>query len=173
MADLRRAGTEVKRDHDHKAKWAYGARGRNKDNTGLLRPAGPFSSYKGPQRVRKRLVGMEINEAARAARLNLRCDVKEALNSGTSDSSANEVVVHESIAREVVAEMPGDDPLNSYDASGNSILSAAVSRAVEQYETRETEKLVTEYEFVSKDDGPGNGYVADVDDFELIDHVEI
>lgn len=24
--DLRRAGTEAKRDHDHKAKWAYGGR---------------------------------------------------------------------------------------------------------------------------------------------------
>lgn len=30
--DLRRAGTDAKREHDHKAKWAYGARPRNKLN---------------------------------------------------------------------------------------------------------------------------------------------
>lgn len=98
--------------------------------------------------------------------------MKEALSNGISDSSADEAV-HESTATDAMVEMEDDDPLHSYDASGNSIFSAAVSRAVEKYETKQTEKLVKEYEFVSKDDGPGNGYVADVDDFELVDHAEI
>ncbi|KAL1983281.1 hypothetical protein VTN96DRAFT_303 [Rasamsonia emersonii] len=178
MADLRRSGTEAKRDHDHKAKWAYGARSRkairyqSEYDTDLSRPQVPFTHYKAWQRACKRLEEPNINEAARSARFSLRCDVKEALSSGTSDSSADEAV-HESTATDAVMEMEDDDPLNSYDASGNSIFSAAVSRAVEKYETKVTEKLVKEYEFVSKDDGPGNGYVADVDDFELVDHAEI
>lgn len=52
MADLRRAGTEAKRDHDHKAKWAYGARSRkairyqSEYDTDLSRPQVPFTHYK-------------------------------------------------------------------------------------------------------------------------------
>ncbi|KAL1962450.1 hypothetical protein VTN77DRAFT_9651 [Rasamsonia byssochlamydoides] len=175
MADLRREGTEAKRHYDHKAKWAYGARSRkalkyqSEDNTDLLRPQVPLTHYKARQRVWKRWEEPNINEAARAARISLRCDVKEAL-SETSDSSADEAV-HESEAADDMTEE--DDSLISYDMSGNNIFSAAVSRAVEKYETKVTENLVKEYEFVSKDDGDCNGYVADVDDFELVNHVEI
>lgn len=52
MADLRRSGTEAKRDHDHKAKWAYGARSRkairyqSEYDTDLSRPQVPFTHYK-------------------------------------------------------------------------------------------------------------------------------
>lgn len=53
MSDLRRSATEVKRDHDHKAKWARGARLHRAEKSGWdvdaagpvrLRPELPRSS---------------------------------------------------------------------------------------------------------------------------------
>lgn len=45
MSDLRRSATEVKRDHDHKAKWAHGARQRGQETVlfdqWTIDPAGP------------------------------------------------------------------------------------------------------------------------------------
>ena len=43
--DFRRTGTEIKRMHDQKAKWAYGNRNAYTMATGLKRPAQPASHY--------------------------------------------------------------------------------------------------------------------------------
>ena len=63
----------------------------------------------------------------------------------------------------------------SYDAArgpghGSEILSLAINKAVERFETKVTEKLVKdEYEVVGKDNDTGNdGYLGDEDEFELL-----
>lgn len=95
--------------------------------------------------------------------------MKEALN---SDSSSDEVT-HESHAADIQGAVAPDDALSVYAISGNTVLSSAVSTAEIKYETKVTEKLAKEYEFVSKEDEAAVGYVADVDDFEVIEHVAV
>ncbi|KAH8689955.1 hypothetical protein BGW36DRAFT_364691 [Talaromyces proteolyticus] len=168
MSDLRRSAIEVKRDHDHKAKWAHGARVSQHHIHDpalpfLQRPAGPLSQAVHTALRRTNEGG--IKRARHAAQAGFHHDVKEAL---TSDSSADEGAHHESVA-------PGlflGDGLAAYAASGENVLSAAISTAEVKYENKVTEKLVQEYELVSKDDevATGCGYVADIDDFEVIDH---
>ena len=55
-------------------------------------------------------------------------------------------------------------------AQGSEILSLAINKAVERFETKLTEKLVKdEYEVVGKDsEAEHGGYIADEDDFELV-----
>lgn len=114
----------------------------------------------------RRLQGNTLKRTQNATRIGFQFDVKEAL---TSDSSFEEPL-HESVAPKVVAE---DDAVSSFDASGQTVLSAAVLKAVNKYENKVTEKLAMEYEFVAKDDEHSTGYLGDEDDFEVIGHVEI
>jgi hypothetical protein len=109
-----------------------------------------------------------INRLSRDATTAFRYDVNEILDKGASDSSADEAICEPSAAN-TQPELLEQDVL-SYDASGNNILSAAVSKAVEKFETKETEKLVKEYEFVFEEREPSTGYVAD-DDFEMVSHI--
>ena len=100
----------------------------------------------------------------------LRLPRKHGVDFEISDSSAEEDVREASAAPEPDAEI-----LYSFDAprgpaEGGQILSLALAKAVEKFETKETEKLVkTEYEVVGneKEDAP-DGYAADEDDFQLI-----
>ncbi|OXV07587.1 hypothetical protein Egran_04650 [Elaphomyces granulatus] len=166
-SDLRRNGKEAKRDHDHRAKWALGAREKAPAGNGSpVRPQNPTGSS-----VLRRYVQGNINRLEREAKFVLRHDVDEILTQGVSDSSADET------ASVTQADEPTrsleDDALFSFEASGNGIFSSAVSKAVEKFETKETEKLVKEYEFVFEEDDPSIGYVADEDDFEIVGHVEL
>lgn len=87
-----------------------------------------------------------------------------------SDSSAEEEVRESSAAPE-----PDAGITYSYDAAhgpnqGGQILSMALAKAVERYETQATEKLVMEeYEVVGNEkEDASTGYAADDGDFELI-----
>ncbi|RAO72471.1 uncharacterized protein BHQ10_008483 [Talaromyces amestolkiae] len=175
MSDLRRSATEVKRDHDHKAKWAHGARQYGQetalfdkwtiDSAGpvRLRPVAPASSA--TQSVLKRYNESTLRSARHANNTYFRNDVKEALS---SDSSSDETTVaHESFAPESLLVL---DDIPAYAISGNTVLATAVSKAEVKYENKVTEKLAKEYEFVSREDDNATGYTADVDDFEIIEH---
>ena len=87
-----------------------------------------------------------------------------------SDSSAEEEVRESSAAPE-----PDAGITYSYDAAhgpnqAGQILSMALAKAVERYETQATEKLVLEeYEVVGNEkEDVSTGYLADDGDFELI-----
>ena len=87
-----------------------------------------------------------------------------------NDSSAAEDVREPS-----PAPVPDAGITYSFDAprgasQGAEVLSEAVSRAVDRYERRETQKLVDrEYDVVDpSEDEEHGGYAADEDDFELV-----
>lgn len=87
-----------------------------------------------------------------------------------SDSSTEEDVREASAAPE-----PDAGITYSYDAAhgphkGGQILSMALAKAVEKYETQATEKLImTEYEVVAKEkEEASTGYAADDSDFEMV-----
>jgi hypothetical protein len=70
----------------------------------------------------------------------------------------------------------------SYDAAhgpggGTDVLSHAVTKAVQRYEIKVTEKLVKEYELVDNGRELADGYTADADadedDFEMVDHASL
>lgn len=89
---------------------------------------------------------------------------------GTSDSSAEEDVREASAAPE-----PDAGIAYSYDTAhgpnnGGQILSMALAKAVEKYETKAIEKLVMEdYEVVEKEKEDAYvGYAADDGDFEFV-----
>ena len=91
-------------------------------------------------------------------------------DNNTSDSSADEDVKEAS-----AAPVPDAGIAYSFDAprgpgQGSEILTMAINKAVERFETKATEKLVKdEYEVVAKEVEPiHTGYAADDDDFELV-----
>jgi hypothetical protein len=114
------------------------------------------------------------NQLATVAKVSLRNDIREALNSGRSDSSATEDVDEPSAAQDVPESFRDDGSVDSYEVSGQTILSDAINKAVEKFETQETEKLVKEYEIITRESEIAMGYLAD-DDFELVDvdHVKL
>jgi hypothetical protein len=102
----------------------------------------------------------------------------EVLDTGisSSDSSAGEEDSREASA----APVPDAEIMYSYDAThgpgrGTDVLSHAVTKAVQRYENKVTEKLVKEYDFVDAGKDVGDGYAADADedDFEMIHHANL
>jgi len=185
-ADLRSASKEYQRDRNHNAKWARGfttAPGKrclHIDNYGFdactecgVRPqhrdgdrrcGRHFSSHNGNRK--------SIAQKATIARKVFRNELSDT-GIGSSDSSGSEEECREAVA----AAAADPEVMYSYDAThgpgkGTDILSHAVTKAVQRYETKVTEKLVKEYEFVDSGREFADGYNADADedDFEMIDH---
>ena len=58
--------------------------------------------------------------------------------------------------------------------AGEHLLSAALTKAVERFEIKQTEKLALEYEFIDERESVGaDGYTADEDDYEFVDRVNL
>ncbi|KAE8161275.1 hypothetical protein BDV40DRAFT_193043 [Aspergillus tamarii] len=172
--DLRHNGTAAKRVYNHKSKWAYGGRAAlpHRDvslSDPVTRPAAPQSHSLKYSRLLQLDRKAKSNQLATTAKFTLRHDIREALDSGPSDSSAAEDVDEPSAAKDVLGHLQEEDQLEPYQVAGQTILSDAISKAVEKFETQETEKLVEEYEIITRESEIATGYLAD-DDFELVDH---
>ncbi|PGH00858.1 hypothetical protein AJ80_09110 [Polytolypa hystricis UAMH7299] len=182
--DLRRSATEAKRDHDHNAKWALGARSRqcrsnyaeldSPQEVSNLRPAVPQSHFTGAAKLARRWNQRTVNRKATSEKAQFQTVVDEALGEehDFSDSSAD------GVAPDLHAASKDPNIFYSFDAAtspaqGEHILGYALARAVERFETKETEKLVREYELVTPETEGGDGYAADDDDFELIDRMDL
>ncbi|KAL4864345.1 hypothetical protein BDV12DRAFT_14891 [Aspergillus spectabilis] len=172
--DLRKAGTAAKRVHDHKAKWVHGGRAARASapfdgSLPITRPAKPqTNSWSRRERVR------DANHNFTLAKIDFRTDVQEALDITTSDSSGaddhGDPVIAATVP-EVLQEQ--DDPVGLYEVSGETLFNDVIDKAVEKFEVKETEKLVKEYEFITRESEISIGYLADEDDFELVDHVKL
>ncbi|KAL3481460.1 hypothetical protein BJX99DRAFT_165260 [Aspergillus californicus] len=170
--DLRQAGTAAKRVHDHKAKWSYGGRSARAGsdarlaNLPVTRPAKPHKYWSRRQRVR------DAQHHFTTAKTNFRTEVREGFDVSTSDSSG---VEHRGPATAPTApELKQEDgEVQLYEVSGEAVFADAIDKAVEKFEVKETEKLVKEYEFISRESEISIGYLADEDDFEFVDHVQL
>lgn len=113
-----------------------------------------------------------LNFLARGTKIALRQDVREILNdkdNSDSDSSVDDET-HEPTGTVLLEDGESHDPL-PYEESGQTILCDAVDKAVEKFETKETEKLVREYEVVGSDTTETGVGVAVDDGFELVEYV--
>ncbi|KAL4787140.1 hypothetical protein BJX76DRAFT_41371 [Aspergillus varians] len=170
--DLRQAGTAAKRVHDQKAKWVHGGRSRpgvvSLDNAlPITRPAKPQTTASRRQRAR------DTQHSSTLAKVNFQNDVREALDEGTSDSSAGEDRGDYAVTAAIPEVSYDGGAVTVYEVSGETLFNDVIDKAVEKFETKETEKLVKEYEFVTRESEIAIGYLADEDEFELVDHVNL
>ncbi|KAF5858100.1 hypothetical protein ETB97_004866 [Aspergillus alliaceus] len=176
-SDLRHDGTAAKRVYNHKMnklKWAHRGRASfpHRDvsiSDPVARPVIPQTHSLKYTRLLQLDRKAKSNQLATDAKLTLRRDVREALDSGSSDSSSTEDVDDPSSAPDVLGVLQEDGSIEPYEVAGQTILSDAINKAVERFETQETEKLVKEYEVITRESEIALGYLAD-DDFELVNH---
>jgi hypothetical protein len=171
--DLRQAGTAAKRVHNHKAKWSHGGRPARChpgifDDLPITRPAKPE-----PSSVNRRERTRDTQHTVTAAKIDLRHDVREALDAGTSDSSGAEDHTNPAADATVIGDFLDETVAHPYEVTGETIFKDMVDKAVEKFEIKETEKLVKEYEFITRESELSIGYLADDDDFELVDRYQL
>ncbi|MCJ1254546.1 hypothetical protein MMC24_002361 [Lignoscripta atroalba] len=155
-----------KRELDNKHKWALGEAVSNSGRASR-RPNKPDQIF---LRAHRREIEFNRNKAVKMTKVSRKNVSNLDTDDNTSDSSAEEEIKEASAAPE-----PDAGITYSFDAprgpgKGSEILSMAIAKAVEKYETKATEKLVKdEYEVVGKDYEVANeGYIADEDDFEMV-----
>jgi len=128
-SDLRSGAKEFSRDKDHRVKWAHGESygpGRRLEDA---RPR--------PARV---IPTPKVHSGANKARTAVKNDIADA----SGDSSADEDPEEPS-----AAPAPDADITYSFDAErgpshGSQILGHALTKAIERYEVRQTDKLIKE-----------------------------
>ena len=100
--------------------------------------------------------------------------VKEIFESRESDSSAIQDTSQLN-APDCGTSAPGGDTHLFDEVSGNTVFFTAVMMAEEKFETREIEKLMKEYEFVTEgtDGTDEGGYMSSDDEFQLVEYREL
>lgn len=187
-SDLRRESKSYKRDRDHAAKWARGARvapGKQCPHDFTLWNTGTCNECAARPRVRDGIRNGSANSHQLAERFSGRIPghrlpgvAKKVLQNDlneitlTSDTNSSDDEVFDSSA----APVPDADVMYSYDApsgpsTGSDILSNAVMQAVKRFENKQTEQLVkTEYDLVLDGKEFEDAYAGDAeDDFEVIE----
>ncbi|PGH29687.1 hypothetical protein GX50_07573 [[Emmonsia] crescens] len=167
--DLRRAATESKRVRNHNEKWALGFRDP-KCTSGYtqIRPVLKSTFHKS--------IRVEMNRKCADTKAHFSYVVDQVLNDNYSDSSSDSdnVPDHSEAANDPNVFYSFDAPTGP--SQGTDILGAALANAVEKFETKETEKVAREYEFVAFEESTshhGDGYMADDDDFEFISRADL
>ncbi|KAL9030098.1 MAG: hypothetical protein Q9196_001738 [Gyalolechia fulgens] len=156
-----------KRELDQRHKWTFGESactpGRNK-----RQPAKPpRSSF---ARAVSREAEFHRNKTVQMEKLSRKNDTRYDNDTPVSDSSTEEDVREASAAPEPDAGITYSFDVPYGPSKGGQILTMALAKAVEKYETQATEKLImAEYEVVGKEpEDSCTGYAADDSDFELI-----
>ncbi|KAL4804065.1 hypothetical protein BDV18DRAFT_35235 [Aspergillus unguis] len=167
-SDLRQAGTAAKRVQNHKAKWVNGSRTKNPVVEGIVPKLRPLKGHPTSWNRQQRVQNTQRNYSLTKA--DFHNDVREALTEGTSDSSA---VEDNDVSVPPVPEVSQHDGPLDYEVSGQMLFNDMVDKAVEKFEVKETEKLVKEYEIITRESEVSIGYLADEDEFELVDHVKL
>ncbi|KDB26158.1 hypothetical protein H109_02037 [Trichophyton interdigitale MR816] len=128
-------------------------------------------------RPRPKLLLKYSGAAGSNSKVPVKVSIQHAINQAVRESRGAESSSDEE-ELDPPATPEGLDPLYSFDANsspaqGGHILSAAVVQAVDKFETKQTEKLAREYEFVGLIDPEDfdEGYGGHEDGFELIEPV--
>lgn len=182
-SDLRRESKACKRDRDHAAKWARGARvapGKQCPHDFSSHRNGPCNDcaarpllrdgFRNLQRA-ERVSHISSHRQPAVARKVLQNDLNEVTLPSDTNSSDDEVFDSST------APLPDAEVMYSYDApsgpsTGSDILSNAVMQAVKRFENKQTEQLVkTEYDLVLDGKEFEDAYAGDAeDDFEVIEY---
>lgn len=187
-SDLRRESKAFKRDRDHAAKWARGARvapGKQCPHDLSLYRNVPCNDCAARPLLRDGSRNRSAHSFQRAEKINhyanhrqptvarkvLQNDLNEVTLPSDTNSSDDEVFDSST------APLPDAEVMYSYDApsgpsTGSDILSNAVMQAVKRFENKQTEQLVkTEYDLVLDGKEFEDAYAGDAeDDFEVIEY---
>ena len=175
--DLRSDAIDAKRDRDHAAKWARGEvdwpkrRPEQSHQKYVLSPfRQPTRADTSPFRVEKaqrRSNQADVNRTEHRANRARNYDIRSGCQSSDSSSPSSD-------DNEDTAEVAADAEITySFDAPqgpqhGSRILGMALTKAVERFEGKETEKLIrTEYEIIDEDPSAEPEMHED-DGFELV-----
>ncbi|KAL1303371.1 hypothetical protein AAFC00_006768 [Neodothiora populina] len=148
VSDLRAAAQDYKRDEDEKRKWALGpkyARGRGAD--AHPRPMRVNESFETRRRWEKQEAARlsSTGKAKLARKQDMTLAGQDLANLSEDSNTSEDDVEHETVA-------PDAGVMYSFDAfkspsHGSQILNAALAKAIDKYEDKQTTKLVhSEYE---------------------------
>ncbi|KAF2432852.1 hypothetical protein EJ08DRAFT_695253 [Tothia fuscella] len=143
MADIRSTSVDYKRESENKAKWARGEAwgpGRSKDAHGA------------PVRIKPKFPRTNQEGGVRNAKDAQRHDIIASKAYASGDSSCDEEPVEPTAAPAPDAEIAYSFDADKGPTQGSTVLTQALAKAVERFESNMTDKLVKEeYEILNSD----------------------